>query len=391
MKHPDRLAGSPKNLHRSQRLVHEVFAGCGIEIGGSAPWDIQVRDERFYNMVLGKGSLGLGESYMAGYWECDQLDECFTRLLRTDIEKRVVGLARLRLLQDVLRAKFLNLQSKNRAFQVGEQHYDTGNDIFENMLDPYMIYSCGYWEKADNLAQAQVDKMEMICRKLQLKPGEKLLEIGCGWGGLMAYAVRNFGVEAVGITVSREQRQLALDRYKDLPLRIELVDYRDLQGQYDKVVSVGMFEHVGVKNYATYFDVAQRVLKDDGIFLLHTIGGHTTTQKTDPWIDKYIFPNGKIPSAIEMTQALENRFLIEDWHNFGQDYDRTLMAWHENFERAWPKLADKYGERFRRMWPYYLMCCAGFFRSRQGQLWQLVLSKRSKTDTYRSVRFSSVG
>jgi cyclopropane-fatty-acyl-phospholipid synthase len=206
----------------------------------------------------------------------------------------------------------------------------------------------------------------------------------------MAYAVRHYGVTATGVTVSKEQRQYALERYQDLPLKIELIDYRDLQGQYDKIASIGMFEHVGARNYAVFFDTARRLLKDGGLFLLHTIGNSVTTQSADPWIDKYIFPNGHIPSAARIAKALERRFLIEDWHNFGPGYDRTLMAWYDRFEHAWPKLRSKYGERFHRMWKYYLLCCAGFFRSRQGQLWQLVLSKREKTDTYRSLRLTSL-
>ncbi|HBT97366.1 MAG TPA: cyclopropane fatty acyl phospholipid synthase [Desulfobulbaceae bacterium] len=382
-----RAESKPEKSHLAlDRLTRQA----GITINGNNPWDIQVRDERFYEAVLGKWSLGLGEAYMDGYWDCQQLDNCITRFLRSGLDGKALGWARLPLIFGVIQAKFRNLQSKKRAFQIGEQHYDTGNDLFENMLDSRLIYSCGYWENAHDLEQAQEDKLEMICRKLQLKTGEKLLDIGCGWGGLMAYAARQYGVEATGVTVSREQRQYALDHYKDLPLKIELSDYRDLQGKYDKIVSVGMFEHVGAKNYATFFNTAQRLLKDDGLFLLHTIGNASTTLGTDPWISKYIFPNSSIPSAVEITKALERRFLIEDWHNFGQDYDRTLMAWYDRFENAWPKISPKYGERFHRMWKYYLLCCAGFFRSRQGQLWQLVLTKRERTDTYRSLRPASL-
>jgi cyclopropane-fatty-acyl-phospholipid synthase len=229
-------------------------------------------------------------------------------------------------------------------------------------------------------------KLDLICRKLQLRPGEKLLEIGCGWGGLARHAAQHYGVEVVGITVSREQQSLARERCAGLPVDIRLMDYRDLEGKFDKLVSVGMFEHVGPKNYPAYFDAAFRLMEDDGLFLLHTIGIDETSSTTDPWIDKYIFPNGKLPSAAEIAAALDGRFLIEDWHNFGQDYDRTLMAWWERFDAAWPNLEARYGQRFYRMWKYYLLCCAGFFRSRQGQLWQLVLSKRGRREVYRSVR-----
>lgn len=367
-------------------VLRELIALAGIRFNGDAPADIQVHDEELYHRILTKGSLGFGEAYMDGLWDTQALDQLFHRLLRADVDEKLVGRARLRLLGEMLRHRLFNLQSSRRAFQVGEQHYDIGNDVFEAMLDPTMSYSCGYWQDAETLEQAQLSKLDMICRKLELKPGERLLEIGCGWGGLAQFAARNYGVEVTGVTVSREQQQLARERCAGLPISIELMDYRDIDGRFEKVVSVGMFEHVGQKNYPIYFDTVRRVLKEDGLFLLHTIGSHCTITSTDAWMDKYIFPNGKLPSARELSTALERRFLIEDWHNFGPDYDRTLMAWWDNFDRAWPQLSERYSERFYRMWKYYLLSCAGFFRSRQGQLWQLVLSKRERARMYRSVR-----
>lgn len=367
-------------------VMRDLAAEAGITINGDAPWDIQVMDERLYRALLAKGSCGFGEAYMDGLWECYSLDQLFHRLLSIDADVRIDSWARLRLLGEILRHGLFNLQSSKRAFQVGEQHYDIGNDVFEAMLDSSMSYSCAYWHQADTLAEAQHNKLDMICRKLELRPGERLLEIGCGWGGLAKFAAEHYGVEMVGITVSKEQQKLAQARCAGLPVSIQLADYRELDGSFDKIVSVGMFEHVGQKNYATYFDAVQRLLKDDGLFLLHTIGSYITVLKTDTWADKYIFPNGKLPSAAELTEKLEGRFLIEDWHNFGPDYDRTLMAWWENFDAAWPRLKDKYDERFYRMWKYYLLSCAGFFRSRQGQLWQLILSKRQRPVVYRSVR-----
>jgi len=367
-------------------VLRDLIAEAGLRINGSTPWDIQVRDPDVYRRVLAKGSLGFGEAYEDGLWECAQLDELFTRLLAVDTDEKLKTFTRLRLLGEYLRQQLFNLQSEKRAYQVGERHYDIGNDVFEAMLDSSMSYSCGYWANADNLEDAQRDKLDLICRKLELKPGERMLEIGCGWGGLARFAAEHYGVEVVGITVSREQLNFAQQRCAGLPVSIELKDYRDIDGQFDKVVSVGMFEHVGRKNYRSYFDTVQRVLKDDGLFLLHTIGNHVTTDHIDPWIERYIFPNGKLPSTIEIPRAIEGLFLIEDWHSFGQDYDRTLMAWWANFEAAWPQLQEKYGERFYRRWQYYLMSCAGLFRSRQGQLWQLVLSKRQCAGLYRSVR-----
>lgn len=359
---------------------------AGVRFDGDDPWDIRVYDPAVYRRILTQGSLGFGEAYMDGQWDTQELDELFTRLLRADIEEKLTGWAKFRLLGEIARQSFYNRQSSRRAFQVGEQHYDIGNDVFTAMLDRSMSYSCGYWRFADNLDQAQHHKLDMICRKLELQPGERLLEIGCGWGGLAYHAAKYFKAEVTGITVSKEQQRLARERCAGLPVQIELMDYRELQGKYDKLVSIGMFEHVGPKNYDTYFKAADRLMKDDGLFLLHTIGIHKASRTVDPWIDKYIFPNGKLPSAREIAGTIDGRFLIEDWHNFGQDYDRTLMAWWKNFDRAWPGLASKYDKRFYLMWKYYLLSCAGFFRSRQGQLWQLVLSKRERTSVYRSLR-----
>lgn len=371
-------------------VLRELLAEADVRFNGDQPWDIQVRDASVYQRILDHGSLGFGEAYVDGLWECIELDSLFTRLLASDIDEKLKGWARVRLLGDVLRNRLFNLQTGPRVYQVSQQHYDIGNDVFAAMLDSAMNYSCAYWARADNLEDAQRDKLDLICRKLELRPGERLLEIGCGWGGLARHAARHYGVEVLGLTISSEQQKLARERCAGLPVRIELKDYREvddhIDGQFDKVVSVGMFEHVGPKNYRAYFETARRVLKDDGLFLLHTIGYHTTTAKTDAWIDRYIFPNGKLPSARQISQAIENRFLIEDWHNFGPDYDRTLLAWWERFDRAWPILRAHYDERFYRQWKYYLLCCAGLFRSRQGQLWQIVLSKRQRAEVYRSVR-----
>lgn len=368
------------------KIIAELFGFADIQINGDRPHDIRVHDPRVFDAILSRWSLGLGESYMDGWWDCQRLDEMVARLLAADLNNQVTGLARLRTVSEVLRAKLLNLQSQARAFQVGEEHYDLGNDLFERMLDPRMIYSCAYWEHAMNLTQAQEHKLDMICRKLNLRQGERLLDIGCGWGGLAEFAAKHYGVSVLGVTISKEQQAFAQKRCHGLPVEISLSDYRDLDQSFDKIVSVGMFEHVGEKNYPVYFETARRLLADEGLFLLHTIGSDVTTQATDPWINKYIFPNGKIPSARELAATLEGRFLIEDWHNFGGDYDRTLMAWHANFVLAWPELSTRYSQRFYRMWQFYLLACAGYFRSRQGQLWQLVLSKRHRRQMYRSIR-----
>jgi len=367
-------------------VLRKIADTAGVKFNGDAPWDIQVYDPETYRRTLTRGSLGFGEAYMDGMWDTQQLDQLFYRLLRCDTNETIRALSRWRFFAEVLRRRLHNLQSMGRSFQVGEQHYDIGNDVFEAMLDSRMTYSCAYWAGAMDLEQAQRDKLDLVCRKLDFGKGERLLDIGCGWGSLARYAAEQYAVEVTGVTISREQLNRAREYCRGLPVTVELLDYRELEGRYDKIASIGMFEHVGPKNYPIYFATINRLLEDKGLFLLHTIGSDRTSAYCDPWVDRYIFPNGYLPSARQLADALEDRFLIEDWHNFGPDYDRTLMAWWENFNAAWPRLKQHYDGRFYRMWKYYLLSCAGMFRAKQGQLWQLVLSKRRGGRIYRSVR-----
>jgi cyclopropane-fatty-acyl-phospholipid synthase len=366
------------------RRACELLATADIRVGGSRPWDMRVHHPDTFDRILTRGSLGLGESYVEGWWDCDQVDEFITRILRARLDEQV---GRAGWLWASLKARLTNLQSQHRAWQVGEQHYDLGNDLYEAMLDPSMAYSCGYWPAAQTLAQAQEAKLELICQKLQLQPGMTLLDIGCGWGSLMLHAARRHGVHCVGLTISKEQARLGAQKAQDLPVRFELADYRQFnpegQQRFDRIASVGMFEHVGHKNYRAYFEMARRSLRDEGLFLLHTIGKNRAGASIDPWIEKYIFPNGVLPSASEIAYYSEEDFVMEDWHNFGEDYDKTLMAWHARFEDAWPILQARYGERFYRMWRYYLLCCAGTFRARDNQLWQVVLSPGGRAGGYR--------
>ncbi|NKI73803.1 cyclopropane fatty acyl phospholipid synthase [Dickeya sp. CFBP 2040] len=354
------------------QIVNEMLSTADIAINGSRPFDIQVRNPEMYKRVLRDGSLGLGESYMDGWWECERLDMFFHRVIRTRLENQLPHRW-----QDTLRiliARLTNLQSRRRSWIVGKEHYDLGNDLFTLMLDPYLQYSCGYWTKAETLEQAQQDKLRLICEKLQLRRGMTLLDIGCGWGGLAEFAARHYGVSVTGVTISREQQVLAQQRCQDLEVTIMLQDYRDLDRQFDRIVSVGMFEHVGPKNYPTYFQVVRKNLKPNGLFLLHTIGTNETNLKVDSWMNKYIFPNYCLPSVQHIAQASEPYLVMEDWHNFGADYDRTLMAWHERFQQHWPTLSERYSERFQRMFSYYLNVCAGSFRARDIHLWQVLFS-----------------
>lgn len=363
----------------TRQLVADILAKADIRINGDRPWDLQVKCENLYERVLATGNLGLGESYMDGDWEAEHLDEFFYRVLRANLQKEFKP---LRLLPHILKAKLLNRQTTKRAWQVGEHHYDLGNDFYQAMLDPRMTYTCGYWHNANNLAEAQEAKLDLICRKLNLKPGMKVLDIGCGWGSFMGYAAEKYAVECVGVTISKEQSALGQEKYRHLPVKFRLQDYRTLNEPFDHIVSIGMFEHVGHKNYRTYMEVAHRCLKKDGLFLLHTIGKNQRKSGTDPWIDKYIFPNGELPSAGQIGDSVDNLFVVEDLHNFGSDYDKTLMAWHQNFEAAWPQFKNTLGDRFYRMWRYYLLSCAGAFRARNTQLWQWVLSKQGVPGGY---------
>jgi len=364
--------------------IQKLLSLAGITIKGDKPWDIQVHNDRLYRRVLTEGSLGLGESYMDGWWDCNRLDEFFFRILRNRLDEEVRW--NWPLLRRAAISRIVNRQSRSRAFIIGEKHYDTGNDLFQHMLGKSMAYSCGYWPNARNLDEAQKAKFDLICRKLGLRKGMSLLDIGCGWGTLMCHATKKYGVSAVGITVSKEQAELARELCKGLPVDIRLQDYRDLKKKFDRIVSVGMFEHVGYKNYKTYVRVVHRCLKDDGLFLLHTIANHKAKGVSDPWIEKYIFPNSHLPSIKLMDDALEKFFVMEDWHNFGADYDKTLMAWYHNFENNWDDIKANYNERFYRMWKYYLLSCAGSFRARKNQLWQIVLSKKGVRGGYKSVR-----
>jgi len=362
------------------QLLAGLLREADIRIGGDRPWDMQLHRAEAADRILAGASVGLGESYMDGDWDATQLDEFMCRILRARLDEKVRSPG---LIWHVLRTRLLNLQNPRRASQVGEVHYDLGNDFFEAMLDSRMTYTCGYWASAETLEAAQEAKLDLVCRKLGLEPGMRLLDIGCGWGSLMQFAAERYGVECVGLTISKAQAEHGRLRCAGLPIEFRLMDYRDIDERFDRIASLGMFEHVGRRNLRTYFEVARRCLAPDGLFLLHTIGNNFRNMHPDPWIDRYIFPNGDLPSLGQIADATERSFIIEDVHNFGADYDRTLMAWHERFENAWPRFAERYGERFRRMWSYYLRACAGTFRARTTQLWQIVLSPEGVQGGYR--------
>ncbi|HET6633103.1 MAG TPA: cyclopropane fatty acyl phospholipid synthase [Rhodanobacteraceae bacterium] len=363
--------------------AEELLTHAGITINGSAPTDIQVHNPELYPRVFAHGSLAFGEAYMDGWWDVEDMAGMFTKVLGSHLDEQMRTLDTL---LAHLKARFINRQKGDHAFEVGRKHYDLGNDLFSAMLGKRLVYSCGYWAQAQNLDDAQEAKLDLVCRKLRLKPGMRVLDIGCGWGEALKFAAERYGVEGVGITVSAEQAQYARELCQGLPIEIRLQDYRELDERFDAVYSIGMFEHVGGKNYRAYFETVRRCLVDDGLSVLHCIGCNSEPARPDPWIEKYIFPNSMIPAASQVAPALENLFVVEDWHNFGADYDRTLTAWRANFDAAWPQLSANYDERFRRMWIFYLGCSAAVFRVRHDQLWQITLSPHGVPGGYRVPR-----
>jgi cyclopropane-fatty-acyl-phospholipid synthase len=365
-------------------FVQKLLKEADVDIDGRRPWDVHVHNEAFYATVVRGGTLAFGETYMAGYWDCERPDELIEHLFRSG----VVNKARFSLthLTAYLSTLGKNRGGKSHAFDIGKHHYDLGNDLFERMLDKRMTYTCGYWKEANTLDEAQEAKLDLVCRKIGLRAGQHVLDIGCGWGSFAKFAAEKYDARVTGLTVSKEQSALGRELCKGLPVEFRLQDYRDVEGVFDHIVSLGMFEHVGTAHYKKYMQVAREHLKDDGLFLLHTIGTNADRGPTEAWIDKYIFPNGALPTIANIGTAIETLFVMEDWHNFGADYDKTLMAWFSNFDAHWPEIAEKYGTTFYRMWKYYLLACAGSFRARNIELWQLVLSKNGVAGGYQSVR-----
>ena len=354
-------------------LCRELLATADIAVDGHRPWDIRVHDTRFYERVLRDGTLGVGESYVDGWWDSSALDQTIDHMMRAQLGEAVPE--NWLLLAHAVRARVANLQDKARAFGNGQHHYDIGNDLYEAMLDPRLIYTCAYWPNARTLDEAQEAKLELVCRKVGLRAGMRVLDLGCGWGGFAAHAAERYGASVVGYTVSPAQVAWARDHYADLPIEIRLDDYRNATGRYDAVVSIGLMEHVGPKNYRAYMELAERCLAPGGVAFVHTIGSNHARTHIEPWFGKYIFPNAVLPTLSQLVVAMEGVFVTEDVHNLGEDYDRTLMAWWENFDAAWPRLRARYGEPFYRMWKYYLLASAGAFRARAQHLFQIVMTR----------------
>ncbi|MFW2383282.1 MAG: cyclopropane fatty acyl phospholipid synthase [Acidimicrobiales bacterium] len=373
--------GSPTE---AEALGRRLLDAAELEVDGPNPWDPQINDGRIWERVLRDRELGLGEAYQEGWFDVEALDEMLSRIITVDLFGQIKP--GLRLLAVGAQQVLLNNQTIRRARRNASAHYDIGNDLYERMLDKRMIYSSAYWRNATDLDTAQEAKLDLICRKLSLEPGMRVLDIGCGWGGFSHFAASRYGAHVTGISPAAEQVKLARVRCDDLPVDIRQLDYRDVTGTYDRIVSIGMMEHVGPKNMATFFEVCKTLLDPDGMMLHHTIGRNYTSSRSDAWFDKYIFPGGVLPSVAQIARAAEPDWVIEDLHNFGPDYDRTLMCWSANVTAAWDEL-PMYDEQFRRMWHYYLMGTAAGFRTRVMQLWQVVFRRaRRRTDVYQAVR-----
>ena len=278
------------------------------------------------------------------------------------------------------------MQSKLRSRKVAKKHYDLSPALYESFLDPYNQYTCGYFKDTNDLNKAQEQKLDLICKKLKLSSKDKVLDIGCGWGGFAKFAAEKYGCQVTGISISEKQVNYARKFCQGLPVTIINSDYRDLKGTFDKILVCGMIEHVGYKNYQSLMKIVHRRLKPDGLFLLHTLGRNISKTTGDPWMLKYIFPNSMPPSIKQLTEAMEGLFVVEDLHNFGQYYDPTTMEWFRRFDKNWDSIKHNYDERFYRMWKYYLLSGAGAFRSRITNLWQFVLSKRGIRGGYESIR-----
>jgi len=372
----------------AKKIVTNLFSQAGIKLDGSNPWDIQLNNDRFYTSTL-RGSLGFGESYMKGDWDVDSMDALFRRIIRMNITESPLVLFN-RLFLDI-KSRLTNLQTRIGSLAIAETHYDLDHRLYELFLGPYNQYTCCFFNKAKTLEEAEVEKLEMICDKLDLREGDRVLDIGCGWGGFAKYAAETRGCRVTGISISKEQIAYSRRYTEGLPVDIINCDYRDLPERidasyFDKAVIIGMIEHVGYKNYRKLVNIVHRLIKDDGMFLLHTIGNSRRTTIVDPWIEKYIFRNSMAPAMSQLANAFEGLFVVQDWENYGHYYAPTLAAWQHNFETNWRQIEaieteHRFDEKFRRMFNYYFLSCKAGFETDHINLWHIVMSKEGHGST----------
>jgi cyclopropane-fatty-acyl-phospholipid synthase len=359
-----------KNPLRS--VYNLLLERADVRLDGDRPWDPRIHDERVFRRVALDGSVGLGEAYVDGWWSTDDLEELARRLASARLERVTEWLPR-GLAQNAA-AIVSNQQTRGRARRVARQHYDFGNDLFAAFLGRYQCYSCGYFRDTDDLDVAQLQKLDLVCRKLDLRRGDRLLDVGGGWGELARHAAAEYGARVTSINISDEQMRFARERCRGLDVETVRCDYRDVRGSFDKVAAIAMFTHVGVRNYRTFMEAMRRVVAPEGTFLIEGVWGNVSTNRIDAWMDKHIFPGAMIPSGAQTFRAFEGIFVAEDVHNFGPDYVKTLRAWNARLRQAWPTLRARYDERVRKTFEYFFLTIAGFFRARALQHWHLVLT-----------------
>lgn len=379
----DILHGRPLGFSRLERLMPE-----GMQLNGPGPCDPQILDPRAVWKVLLHGSLGAGEAYMDGWWDVADLQGMMAYLMESGKSDKFSQLWHV---HRVIRRSLMNLQSHARAHIVAKAHYDIHDGLYRRMLDSSMTYTCGYWPHAHTLEEAQRAKLDLVCRKLGLKPGDRVLDIGCGFGSFAFHAATYYGASVVGVSLSEGQSRVARERCAGLPIEIRIQDYRHVDdGPFDHIASIGMFEAVGSKNFKTFMRQVRKLLKPGGRCVLHTIGTDLPYPSQDAWYDKYIFPNGELPSFSSIEAASHALLRRLDFHEFDtMDYPRTLRIWYDNFVAAWPdiqKLHIRFDDRFFRMWEYYLLVVAAAFQVRRMLLWQFVFCRQGDSQDYVPVR-----
>ena len=349
---------------------------------GSGPVvTMAIHDRRFFRRIATRGKVGIGESYTAGEWDSDDLVAFFELLLR-NAEGAAKRHARVRRLLEA-RPRLNRRNGLLRARRNIAYHYDLGNDLFELMLDETMTYSCAVFERPDeSLADGQRRKYQRICRKLQLEPGDRVIEIGCGWGGFAAFAAREHGCSVTGLTISAEQAALARERTVGLDVCILEEDYRHHEGSYTKVASIEMLEAIGERQFPTYFDAIDRLLEPGGLACIQTIlipdDRWDRYRKAPDWIEQYVFPGCLIPSLTALTHAMtrSSRLMVHEVDEIGPHYAETLRRWRESFRKNIDEIRELgYDERFERTWNFYLAFCEAAFRTRALRDVQLTLTR----------------
>lgn len=367
----------------SEGLVRSILESAGIQANGTETWDPRINDQRFWNRVAMDGMLGLGDSYVDRWWDSDDIPEFFNRAIRGRL---LVWTSRSHhAILKRIRDWAFNPQNPRRAVANVKAHYTERDELVLGMLGPWNAYSCAFFEDpehpAEGLAVAEARKLELICRKLSLNSSDRFLDIGCGWGSLLGYAQKHYGVKGDGITPAPNQAAFVSRTYG---LTVYERDYRRIDTHYDRIASVGMYEHVGPKNARTYMETVNRSLNKNGLFLLHFFGRPSADiPLLDTWTDRYIFPGAYLPTSAETHAAAEGLLEIVHQDEWGRHYDPTLCAWERNFEEyAVREGLKERNQALYRMWRYYLLSAAGAFRSGDIALWQMVFKKRGSRRVY---------